>query len=757
MHKIAVVALDIREILNPSAYEDYKQLSFDKKLELIQQKIEAILAELAIKENDADEWVISWREYGLQKSHMRYIDMVDRANLKVVMAALTAKYPKLTIISGTVATVRITTSLMTDKHDEKLSKVQEGYAENKKIFQDDRPFKAHRKQSRTLIAKKHVGSAMIVRNTSYVFHAGKCIARHDKSAPFTETEGLPKDFVMFRPGRGRSKPALINDRYAIEICREHDVGLLATQLKTQKQAPPKIQFVLSASITILPWNIACPYMVHLDSYENVSLITEDKNNSGVVLYKYNLFENDKLVPVAARPAREVVISNLLNQASNGHVPEVDEYIKHDYFTAAEAEQFLEILLKMILLKDIDKKYPGSQYGPLDYIDFRVSRLMRYFNKLNVQIDPRLKLLQLAAFGTSVEVATQMNSVDLRTPHPVNKALLFMAVRGSHCVLLQKLLDEGFNQNETLIDGRSLLMLAVECNAYTTAIKLAEMQGININYVAKPGNETALSVAANKGDEDMIAMLLRNGALLDSTNFTDKQFVDIYLNLTRVVMQDQEFMSATLTLQGETLLHLAAVKEDLHIVSALIAHGIEDINKKNQEGLTALHIAAATGNKDVVLQLLNAGADPCICDNDGVTPAEVAKIEAGEHHESTQLLLQHENLYLNLQFEKLRILNNALLNLSHKLPATLAGQATLIKSILQVRDKKELRKLFDLTDQVKQNAKIFNPPATVVTRLDKLIRQVGKSGVSLDKFKINVNDFIQDIVDSPQPKQDSSKP
>ena len=52
----------------------------------------------------------------------------------------------------------------------------------------------------------------------------------------------------------------------------------------------------------------------------------------------------------------------------------------------------------------------------------------------------------------------------------------------------------------------------------------------------------------------------------------------------------------------------------------------DVDWQNDDGLTALHVAAMWGRKEMVLLLLDYGASPSVYDVDGMLPLDYARKE-----------------------------------------------------------------------------------------------------------------------------------
>lgn len=62
--------------------------------------------------------------------------------------------------------------------------------------------------------------------------------------------------------------------------------------------------------------------------------------------------------------------------------------------------------------------------------------------------------------------------------------------------------------------------------------------------------------------------------------------------------------------------------ELNIVSQLLASGYRSRDAKNQDGQTAVHIAARSGRDDILAKLIESGATVNVRDSFGFTPLHV---------------------------------------------------------------------------------------------------------------------------------------
>ena len=84
--------------------------------------------------------------------------------------------------------------------------------------------------------------------------------------------------------------------------------------------------------------------------------------------------------------------------------------------------------------------------------------------------------------------------------------------------------------------------------------------------------------------------------------------------------------------AETSLHYAISRENngnsLHIVDFLVQNST-NLNKQTREGNTPLHYCVIQNQCESMRLLLRSGANPCVENNNGKTPIDIAK-ERGHH-------------------------------------------------------------------------------------------------------------------------------
>jgi ankyrin repeat protein len=174
--------------------------------------------------------------------------------------------------------------------------------------------------------------------------------------------------------------------------------------------------------------------------------------------------------------------------------------------------------------------------------------------------------------------------------------LIIAASNGKKDVLKALIDKGADVNVGDNYGWTALMRACQKGHLTTVQALLGAPGIDID-AKKPDGVTALIVAAAIGKKDVVKTLIDKGA---DVNITDNH--------------------------GWTPLMIAAQKDDLSAVQALLSVPRIDIDAKKSDGATALIVAVASDKKDVVKALIDKGANVNLADNLGRTPMMIANIQ-----------------------------------------------------------------------------------------------------------------------------------
>ena len=181
------------------------------------------------------------------------------------------------------------------------------------------------------------------------------------------------------------------------------------------------------------------------------------------------------------------------------------------------------------------------------------------------------------------------------------------------------------------------------NVNTKSIKyLLTLEGNTINKRTHD-DRTYIFWAAYKANLDIMKYLFDKGSILsieDSYGNTPVMFCAVK-GQTNIAVYDlfekHGLPMNQIQKQGNTLLHLASQHNKLLVLETLAVYGI-DIDKKNNEGYTALHLAAMKTEEDSVLKhLLSKGADKTITNDFGETAFDLA---------AENELLQKNNVSLN---------------------------------------------------------------------------------------------------------------
>lgn len=172
------------------------------------------------------------------------------------------------------------------------------------------------------------------------------------------------------------------------------------------------------------------------------------------------------------------------------------------------------------------------------------------------------------------------------------ALMAAAARG-RADLVHALLNAGADPNARNRNGGTPLMYAV-MGRRAEAVETLLAAGAAVNDRSSNG-WSALMIATAKGFPQQVNQLLEAGADVNTT--------DIY---------------------AWTPLMRGAREGRTACVNRLLASEAVDVHRRNDRGMTALHLATAAGHPKIIQALLDAGADRNVVNRGGESPLMMAR-------------------------------------------------------------------------------------------------------------------------------------
>ena len=152
--------------------------------------------------------------------------------------------------------------------------------------------------------------------------------------------------------------------------------------------------------------------------------------------------------------------------------------------------------------------------------------------------------------------------------------LYIASKKGNVDVVKMLLEHGAQVDLGDWRGRSPLFVAS-----ADVAKLLLQFGAQVHMVDKFSLTSPLHVASEKGNVEVVSLLLKHG--------------------TRVDLRDGG---------GRSPLHIASEKGNVEVAKLLLEHEVLDVNLQDNELQTSLMIACQNGHGDLVTVLLDAGAD-----------------------------------------------------------------------------------------------------------------------------------------------------
>ncbi|RNC89494.1 MAG: ankyrin repeat domain-containing protein [Allomuricauda sp.] len=222
----------------------------------------------------------------------------------------------------------------------------------------------------------------------------------------------------------------------------------------------------------------------------------------------------------------------------------------------------------------------------------------------------------------------------------------LAVRNNNMEVYEHFIKKGLDINTQDVDGNTPLHNAARGNSLEV-VQLFSNQVEDVNTKDNKGR-TALAMAVSRNKPEIVELLLKQGAGIAATD-NNGNTLAFYLKESYNAKSPEAFEAKWALLnkaglllteaqhEGNTLLHLAAKDNNLALLQRLEGFGF-DINQKNDEGITALHLAAmSTTHTDILKYLISKGADVSLKTDFEETVYDLAKENE---------LLQEQNLTLD---------------------------------------------------------------------------------------------------------------
>lgn len=210
---------------------------------------------------------------------------------------------------------------------------------------------------------------------------------------------------------------------------------------------------------------------------------------------------------------------------------------------------------------------------------------------------------------------------------MDRSPLHVAAERGHTNIVE-VLTEKFKSNvlARTKDGSTLLYVASQCGHPETALAFLK-KGVPLHMPNKSG-AVCLHAAAKRGHTAVVKALLLKGAQVDATTKDGLTALHVAVQYCKPqVVQMLLGFGAKVQLNGgkfkETPLHIAArVKEGEKVAEMLLKSGA-DVNAEQENGETAMHVAARHGSIQMLKALIEEGGDVTWHSKAGENPLHIA--------------------------------------------------------------------------------------------------------------------------------------
>lgn len=175
---------------------------------------------------------------------------------------------------------------------------------------------------------------------------------------------------------------------------------------------------------------------------------------------------------------------------------------------------------------------------------------------------------------------------------------FAAVKRDMPAPIQNLLQRGFDPNTVDPAGQTGLIIALREESFQAAEVLINWPKTDVNLL-NPKGESALMMAALKGQKELAEKLIKKGGDINKTGWTPLHYAasNGHVAIISLLLENSAYIDAE-SPNGTTPLMMAAMYGTGAAVKLLLEEGA-DPRLKNQQGLTALQFAERAARPDAI--------------------------------------------------------------------------------------------------------------------------------------------------------------
>ena len=218
--------------------------------------------------------------------------------------------------------------------------------------------------------------------------------------------------------------------------------------------------------------------------------------------------------------------------------------------------------------------------------------------------------------------------DIETKNSKGRSPLHVASCSGELATVKMLVEAGADVRATDTNRATCLMVAAYCGHTDIVRYLVGLPEVDVNH-QDINNGTVLHVTVARKHSDVVQVLIDAGADIETKNDDGRSplhFASCLGELTTVKMLVKAGADVRATdAQRATCLSLAAYNGHTDTVRYLVSLPEVDLNHQGSVNYTALHYAVQKKHADVVQVLIDAGADIETRNDDGRSPLHVVSI------------------------------------------------------------------------------------------------------------------------------------